>query len=44
MNAFPRTVLNDFLIDVEELTDIKAGLQRQREVVDRIVWGYQKWF
>jgi len=41
---FPRQVFREFLVEVEELTDIKAGLERQKEVVTRMRWGYSKWF
>jgi len=43
-SVFPRQVFREFLVEVEELTDIKAGLERQRAVVKRMRWGYSKWF
>jgi len=43
-SALSGTDLRDFLNDMEELTDLKAGMERQKQVVSRIVWGYRKLF
>ncbi|KAF1987212.1 NCA2-domain-containing protein [Aulographum hederae CBS 113979] len=40
---FPRQVFRDFLEDIDDLVDIRTGVQRQMKVVDRIRWAYAKW-
>jgi nuclear-control-of-ATPase protein 2 len=43
-SVLPRQVLREFLVEIEDLTDIKAGLEKHKEVVKRMRWGYSKWF
>jgi nuclear-control-of-ATPase protein 2 len=43
-NALPGTIYREFKIDLDDLTDIKVGLKRQKAVLKRIQWGYSKWF
>lgn len=43
-NVLPTTEFREFLIDVDELVDIKAGIERQKQVIGRLRWGYSKWF
>ena len=43
-NTLPGRVFREFLVDIEELTDIKIGVKRQKKVVKRIRWGYSQWF
>ncbi|KAL6705812.1 hypothetical protein ACN47E_006450 [Coniothyrium glycines] len=40
----PRRIFHDFLVEVDELVDVRSGLERQQKVVDRIRWAYSKWF
>jgi nuclear-control-of-ATPase protein 2 len=40
----PRRIFHDFLVEIDELVDVKSGLQRQQKVVERIRWAYSKWF
>lgn len=40
---FPRRVFHNFLEEINELVDIRTGIERQRRVVDRIRWAYSKW-
>lgn len=40
----PRRIFHDFLQEVDELVDVRSGLERQQKVVDRIRWAYAKWF
>ena len=40
----PTQEFREFLIDVDELVDIKAGIERQKQVIRRLRWGYSKWF
>ncbi|KAF2019631.1 NCA2-domain-containing protein [Aaosphaeria arxii CBS 175.79] len=40
----PRRIFHDFLREVDELVDVRSGLVRQKEVVERIRWAYSKWF
>jgi nuclear-control-of-ATPase protein 2 len=37
-------VLREFLVEIEDLTDIKAGVEKNKQVVKRMRWGYSKWF
>jgi nuclear-control-of-ATPase protein 2 len=39
----PRRIFHDFLVEVDELVDVRSGLDRQQKVVDRIRWAYSKW-
>lgn len=39
----PRRIFHDFLVEVDELVDVRSGLERQQKVVDRIRWAYSKW-
>ncbi|KAH7380601.1 ATP synthase regulation protein NCA2-domain-containing protein, partial [Pyrenochaeta sp. MPI-SDFR-AT-0127] len=40
----PRRIFHDFLVEVDELVDVRSGLERQQKVVERIRWAYSKWF
>ena len=39
----PRRIFHDFLVEIDELVDVRSGLERQRKVVERIRWAYSKW-
>ena len=39
----PGSIHREFLEDVKDLIDIRAGIQRQMKVVERITWAYAKW-
>ncbi len=41
--VFPQRVYREFLEDIEELIDVRTGVQRQLKVVDRVRWAYSKW-
>jgi len=41
--VLPGQVYREFLVDVQELIDIKTGVTRQKSVVRRMQWGYSKW-
>ncbi|KAI9893771.1 MAG: Nuclear control of ATPase protein 2 [Vezdaea aestivalis] len=41
--VLPKDVLRDFIEDLEDLVDIRTGVERQAKVVDRIVWAYRRW-
>ena len=41
--TFPSREFREFLVDLEELTDMQIGLERQQKVVRRMRWGYAKW-
>lgn len=41
--VFPNQIFREFLIEVNELTDIKTGIARQKCVLNRMRWGYVKW-
>lgn len=40
---FPGEIEREFLEDVNELVDIRIGIDRQLKVVQRIRWAYAKW-
>ncbi|KAH9871826.1 hypothetical protein J1614_006083 [Plenodomus biglobosus] len=40
----PRRIFQDFLVEIDELVDVRSGLVRQQKVVERIRWAYSKWF
>lgn len=40
----PRRIFHDFLVEVDDLVDVRSGLEKQQKVVDRIRWAYSKWF
>ncbi len=39
----PGNVHREFIEDVNDLMDIRMGIERQIRVVDRIRWTYAKW-
>lgn len=39
----PTSVFRDFVEEIEDLVDIRAGLQKQQSVVERIRWAYAKY-
>lgn len=43
LRVLPGEVQREFLEDVNDLVDIKTGVERQGKVVERIRWSYWKW-
>jgi nuclear-control-of-ATPase protein 2 len=43
-SILPRRIFHDFLVEVDELVDVRSGLERQQKVVERMRWAYSKWF
>jgi nuclear-control-of-ATPase protein 2 len=41
--VLPGNIHREFLEDVKDLIDIRAGVQRQMQAVERITWTYAKW-
>ena len=41
--VLPGNVQREFLEDINDLMDIRIGIDRQIKVVDRIRWTYAKW-
>ncbi|KAF1812897.1 NCA2-domain-containing protein [Eremomyces bilateralis CBS 781.70] len=41
--TLPKRVLRDFLEELEDLVDIRTGVERQKSVVKRIAWAYANW-
>ncbi|KAJ4523666.1 Nuclear control of ATPase protein 2 [Exophiala dermatitidis] len=41
--VLPRNIQREFLEDLEDLLDIKAGVHRQINVLRRLEWAYAKW-
>ena len=42
-SIFPSETNNEFLEDLNELVDLRTGIDRQTRVVERIRWAYAKW-
>lgn len=40
----PRRIFHDFLVEMDDLVDVRSGLEKQQKVVERIRWAYSKWF
>lgn len=43
VEVIPSTLRNEFLEDINDLADIRTGVERQARVVERIRWAYAKW-
>ncbi|KZF21261.1 ATP synthase regulation protein NCA2 [Xylona heveae TC161] len=41
--VLPGEIHREFLEDIEDLVDIRTGVERQLKVVERIRWAYAKW-
>ncbi|KAF5848669.1 hypothetical protein GGP41_009771 [Bipolaris sorokiniana] len=41
--TLPRRIFQDLLVEIDEIVDVRSGLQRQQKVVERIRWAYSKW-
>ena len=41
--VFPGEIYNEFLEDVNDLIDLRTGVERQIQVAERIRWAYLKW-
>lgn len=41
--ALPGEIQAEFLEEINDLVDIRTGIDRQLRVVDRIRWAYGKW-
>ena len=41
--VLPGEIHQEFLEDVNDLLDIRYGVQRQIKVLERIQWAYAKW-
>lgn len=43
MQVLPSVVYHEFQEDVNDLMDIRTGVEKQLRVVERIRWAYGKW-
>ncbi|KAL9036449.1 MAG: hypothetical protein Q9180_004295, partial [Flavoplaca navasiana] len=41
--VMPRDIYAEFLEEINDLVDLRTGVERQIRVVDRIRWAYSKW-
>ena len=41
--VMPRDIYAEFLEEINDLVDLRTGVERQIRVVDRIRWVYWKW-
>ena len=42
--TMPNQVFKEFAEDVEQLCDVRTGVERQKKAADRIRWAYGRWF
>jgi len=42
--VLPGHVFRDFLEEIQDLIDIRTGVEKQQKVVDRMRWAYSKYF
>jgi nuclear control of ATPase protein 2 len=41
--VLPRNIVREFLEDLDDLLDVRQGINRQVQVLRRIEWAYAKW-
>lgn len=41
--VLPGEIYNEFLEELNDLVDLRTGVERQTRVVERIRWAYSKW-
>lgn len=41
--VLPGQISAEFLEELNDLMDLRTGVERQNRVVDRIRWAYSKW-
>lgn len=41
--VLPGEIYNEFLEEMNDLVDLRTGVERQTRVVGRIRWAYSKW-
>lgn len=41
--VMPREIFAEFQEEINDLVDLRTGVERQIRVVDRIRWAYSKW-
>ena len=39
----PSQMNGEFLEDIHDLVDVRAGVQRQLRVIERMRWAYSRW-
>lgn len=42
-HVLPRNITREFLEDLDDLLDVKQGVNKQIQVLRRIEWAYAKW-
>ena len=42
-HVLPGEIYNDLLEEMNDLVDLRTGVERQTRVVERIRWAYSKW-
>ena len=43
VKVLPKQVQRDFKEDVDDLINVRTGLERQTKVLGRFIWAYGKW-
>lgn len=43
LQVLPREIYMDFLEELNDLVNLRTGIERQLRVVDRIRWAYGRW-
>jgi len=41
--VLPGDINNEFLDEINDLVDLRTGVERQMRVVERMRWAYGKW-
>ncbi|KAK3049434.1 Nuclear control of ATPase protein 2 [Extremus antarcticus] len=41
--VMPTEILREFEVEVGELCDVRSGLERQKQVAERVRWAYGRW-
>ena len=42
-DVMPREIYAEFLEEINDLVDLRTGVERQIRVVDRMRWAYSRW-
>lgn len=42
-SVLPGEIYNELLEEVNDIVDLRTGVERQTRVVERIRWAYSKW-
>lgn len=43
LQVLPSEIYREFLEEINDLVDLRTGVERQLKVVDRMRWAYSRW-